>query len=416
MRKIFYIIIILQCFTINLFSQWVWQQFNPSIYLYDIQFVNNNTGYVCGTNSTIAKTTDGGQTWFGQYVGTNTPKYLMGISMLNENTGYVTGYISTILKTTDGGNNWIILKDVDINGSAFTDISFINVNTGWICGFGGNIQKTTDGGITWDSITINNGYETFRSLQFINEYTGYTCGDGGTYTYKTTDGGYKWFRHYLCDSMWAANTDLYFINKDTGWVIEDNMNNNRLYRTTNGGNYWQLISIIIGPQYFHAYSLAFLNFNNGWIGGSVGTIFRTTDGGQNWSNENAYSPGFVSNFSFYKDSLIWASGGHGAIGLRNIYLGLQKTGNKMPLVFILYQNYPNPFNPVTIIKYNIPKPEMVSIKIYDVLGKEIYSYNEYKQTGRFEIQFDGSNYASGVYFYKIIAGDFVSTKRMVLLK
>lgn len=90
--------------------------------------------------------------------------------------------------------------------------------------------------------------------------------------------------------------------------------------------------------------------------------------------------------------------------------------NQFPKEFKLYQNYPNPFNPITKIKYDLPKEGMVSLKIYDLIGKEIYSANEYKLPGTYEFTFDGSKYASGVYFYRIDAGKFTSVKKMVLVK
>ena len=90
--------------------------------------------------------------------------------------------------------------------------------------------------------------------------------------------------------------------------------------------------------------------------------------------------------------------------------------NEVPKEFMLYQNYPNPFNPVTKIKYDVPKEGFVTIKIFDLIGREIYSANEYRLPGTYTMLFDGSKYASGVYFYRIEAGDFVSVKKMVLLK
>ncbi len=84
--------------------------------------------------------------------------------------------------------------------------------------------------------------------------------------------------------------------------------------------------------------------------------------------------------------------------------------------FRLYQNFPNPFNPVTNIKYEIPKDVNVSIKIYDILGREVFSFNEYKKAGSYEVQFDGSDFASGMYFYKLETDGFSDTKKMVLLK
>ena len=92
------------------------------------------------------------------------------------------------------------------------------------------------------------------------------------------------------------------------------------------------------------------------------------------------------------------------------------TNNNTPSQFKLHQNYPNPFNPVTNIKYEIPRDVNVSIKIYDLLGKEVFSINEFKKAGSYEVQFDGANFATGMYFYQVTAGDFTDTKKMVLLK
>ncbi|HEY5534885.1 MAG TPA: T9SS type A sorting domain-containing protein [Ignavibacteria bacterium] len=91
--------------------------------------------------------------------------------------------------------------------------------------------------------------------------------------------------------------------------------------------------------------------------------------------------------------------------------------NNIPKSFELSQNYPNPFNPITTIKYALPKNEFVTIKIYDITGREIIQLvNEYKQAGYYSVNFNGSNLASGVYFYRIQAGDFMGVKRMIMIK
>lgn len=91
--------------------------------------------------------------------------------------------------------------------------------------------------------------------------------------------------------------------------------------------------------------------------------------------------------------------------------------NVIPNSYKLEQNYPNPFNPTTTISYSIPKDGLVNIRVYDITGREIRTLvNEIKVTGNYSIVFNGSNLSSGVYFYKIEAGDFVQTKRMVLIK
>ncbi|HLT23882.1 MAG TPA: T9SS type A sorting domain-containing protein [Ignavibacteria bacterium] len=90
---------------------------------------------------------------------------------------------------------------------------------------------------------------------------------------------------------------------------------------------------------------------------------------------------------------------------------------QVPTAFNLFQNYPNPFNPTTNIQYDIPKDVLVSIKIYDMLGREVADLvNEFKNAGRYIVGFNGSNLSSGIYYYKIKAGNFEQTRRMVLIK
>jgi len=88
-----------------------------------------------------------------------------------------------------------------------------------------------------------------------------------------------------------------------------------------------------------------------------------------------------------------------------------------PKEFKLEQNYPNPFNPTTTIQYQLPQDARVTLKIYDILGSEVATLvNEEQEAGYKEVQFTGSNIASGMYVYRLTAGDYVSVKKMMLLK
>jgi PKD repeat protein len=101
----------------------------------------------------------------------------------------------------------------------------------------------------------------------------------------------------------------------------------------------------------------------------------------------------------------------------DIISGVDDSEQGIPSEFNLSQNYPNPFNPVTLIKYQVAEPAMVSIKVYDVIGREIaVLVNEVKQPGVYQVEFNGEKLSSGVYFYKMTAGDFSSVKKMNLLK
>lgn len=104
-------------------------------------------------------------------------------------------------------------------------------------------------------------------------------------------------------------------------------------------------------------------------------------------------------------------------GQENDNPGIHKPDKLIPNTFDLKQNYPNPFNPVTNIKFDLPKDIFVTIKIYDLLGREIKTLvSEFKNAGSHIVSFNGSELASGIYFYRIQAGSFISVKRMVLIK
>jgi len=98
-------------------------------------------------------------------------------------------------------------------------------------------------------------------------------------------------------------------------------------------------------------------------------------------------------------------------------LGIENPPDILPEYFILSQNFPNPFNPITTIKYSVPTTSNISLVIYDILGREIKTLvNEEKLPGNYNVQFDGSDLSSGVYFYVMKADNFIDTKKLILLK
>ncbi|MBK8553831.1 MAG: T9SS type A sorting domain-containing protein [Ignavibacteria bacterium] len=132
---------------------------------------------------------------------------------------------------------------------------------------------------------------------------------------------------------------------------------------------------------------------------------------------------YVYNLALDKDGSIvltgefaGTTGNYGTVKFSPIKTGILEN-NIQSLGYYLSQNYPNPFNPRTVISYQLLIPAYVSLKVYDVLGNEITTLVEGKKiAGTYEIDFDGSNMSSGIYFYKLITDGFVVTKRMVLLK
>ena len=98
---------------------------------------------------------------------------------------------------------------------------------------------------------------------------------------------------------------------------------------------------------------------------------------------------------------------------------MDENGEEISIVsdFNLEQNYPNPFNPSTTIKFSVPTSEFVTLKVYDVIGNEITTLvNEQRAPGTYEVRFDAGSLASGVYVYKLQAGSFIQTRKLMLMK
>jgi hypothetical protein len=115
----------------------------------------------------------------------------------------------------------------------------------------------------------------------------------------------------------------------------------------------------------------------------------------------------------------WAASiGYGTPGkINDTYVNVEDEERILPTEYALMQNYPNPFNPTTSINYSIPKASSVSLKVYDIIGNEVATLvNEFKNPGNYLVQFDASKLSSGVYFYRIQADYFTSTKKLLLLK
>ena len=101
----------------------------------------------------------------------------------------------------------------------------------------------------------------------------------------------------------------------------------------------------------------------------------------------------------------------------SVLSSVQQVSNEVPGEFKLWQNYPNPFNPVTNLEFGIKEPGFVSLKVFDILGKEVASLvNEKLSPGKYKTEFSGGNLSSGMYFYKLETENFVETRRMMLVK
>jgi len=378
--------------TTNGGTNWSLKNQPPLTLISCMDFLNGNTGWVAG-GGIICYTIDGGDNWVNlNSVSTN----IRCIDFIDNQLAFIGGFrepcancsdVGEIYKTTNNGLNWNIVYSIN-NNNFNTDIRaiyFINQNTGWLAGGGGLttdgygiITKTTNQGITWTEYftTTSQPYE-FRSIFFVNDLTGWICGRKGIM--KTSNAGINWNTQFF-DEYTHIFQSIFFVDANTGWSIDNRSNT---YKTTNGGVNWL---VIYNPARRTLLKTYFIDQNTGFLIGDYGTILKTTNGGGN----------FV--------------------------IGLNNSNENNPIMHSLSQNYPNPFNPQTKIKFAVSsnvkgQTSNVKLIIYDLLGREVATLvNEDLKPGTYEADWDGSNYSSGVYFYKIISDGYTETKKMVLMK
>jgi photosystem II stability/assembly factor-like uncharacterized protein len=336
--------------------------------IYTMSFPDAMNGWVAGTLGTIYKTPNAGTSWTSQGPGGTTTLYAM--QMLNTSIGWVCGFNGVFYKTTDG-STWT--SSASGTSNDLYSVFFIDANTGWITGSGGIVRKTVNGG---GSFTPQASSFTGKlySVYFVNPNTGFLAGESGSIL-KTTDGGSNW--NFKLSGGSITFKTLYFVNSTTGWAVGlgGTPYVSRQYKTTDGGENWFQQSMNAYP---YMWSVCFIDANTGWAVGTGSTIMKTSTGGGI----------FVNNIS-----------------------------TEVPDNYNLHQNYPNPFNPSTNIKFEILKNENVTLSVYDMLGREISTLvNEKMQPGTYEVTFDGSNLPSGAYFYRLTSGNFVETKKMLMIK
>jgi len=411
MKKVFYILIAVSLFQQSAAAQWVLQQSGTNQILYDLHFVNEQTGWVIGLGSTILKTTNGGLNWFQQQSNLSSARNLTGIDMLDVNTGYIVGQAEAILKTTNSGVNWIVLREMPVGqGNSYNDVDFLDTQTGWICGFVGLTMRTTNGGIAWDSSFTGN-IGPLRNIKFVNTSTGWLAGDVG-YLRKTTNGGLNWFFQFFGTTSDYWYNSLCFINENTGWVAGYNT---IVFGTTDGGNNWDTLCLVNGI------CIAFINSQTGWTGSENGRMYKTTNGGYNWYQQTyPAGGGFVNDIYFINDTTGFSTSVFQILKTTNSggpFVGLISNGENTPDQYYLDQNYPNPFNSQTNIVFQVFKKGYALLEIYNMLGQssEIL-LNKYLLPGEYKIPFNSDQYPSGVYFYRFTMNEFTDTRKMIIIK
>jgi hypothetical protein len=205
-----------------------------------------------------------------------------------------------------------------------------------------------------------------------------------------------------------------FTDANTGTAVGGS---GTILRTTNGGSSW--ISQSSGTTN-SLMSVSFTDANTGTVVGGYGMILRTTNAGSSWISQSSGTTNWLYGVSFTDANTGTAVGDYGTI-LRTNTGGVTgiKEGRLFinPSVFHLMQNYPNPFNPSTTIEFSVPRSGLVSLTVCDLLGREVaVLVNGERAAGTYTSTWDARGVGSGVYFYRLRAGEFSETKKLILMK
>jgi len=406
--------------------------------LNSVSFVNSSIGWVSGAAGTMRATTNGGTTWAAQTL-TGTSVNMTSVNFVTTGLGWATGQTGRINFTSNGGTNWS--TQTSPSNNALNSINMINSTTGWIVGDNGTVLKTTTGGLS---------VPTAPTLTFpANGASNISVTPTFTWNASASASSYK--IQISTISNFGIITDSATVTTNSYTIASGILQNASAY-------FWRVnASNSLGTS---AFSTTF-NFSTTVTPPPVPTLISPSNGanGQSLTPTLTWQPitaatsfhvqvSTISNFAIITDSAtvtgstpqytipagklglgltyFWRVRATNASGtgsfsspwnFSTLLVGVNLISSEIPKEYKLFNNYPNPFNPTTKIRFNIPKSEFTTLKVYNASGKlvsELLSSNF--TPGSYEVEFKAAEFASGVYFYRLESASFNDTRRMMLIK
>jgi hypothetical protein len=356
-----------------------------------------------GAVSGVYVSSDQGEHWSpgSDTVGANSLAVL-GTSIIAAGSGVV-------YRSTDVGMSWTT------SSSGLPLLNVLSVlDTNIFVGTEGlGVFRSTDRGSTWSPTGIT--YGSIRAL--VSSGTEIFAGEWGSGVYRSIDNGATWTaanaglpqRGYV-SSLCTHGTEILA-------AVEDGNNGSwGVYRSIDNGNNWTVknAGLSLSPIQI------LFNAGTNLFAGTGDGLLLWSPGDTAWSRADTGLEGVgVMSFAVIGDTIFagTASGVWSRLLSEMITSVEPRPRELLSQHYSLDQNYPNPFNPVTTIHYALPKSGQVSVKVYNLLGQEVGTLvNEIQEAGFKSVEFDASQVTSGVYFYRIAAGEFTQTRKMILMK
>jgi len=394
--------------------------FNSAVQLTDKKAI------VVGDNGIMLTTNNRGSTWMK--IDLAVQQNLNSLKFIDRYTGFVVGDNGLILKTDSRWRSW---DDISVASNYYNkDVSFSNELNGIVVGYKylyngetplsyATILVTHNGGLTWnDKSPMLTG--KFNSVITFDNDNAIAVGSGGLVAF-TNDSGENWYMrritNYSLNSVRVCpRTSLKVIVGDNGALFVSKDEDRYRWADYSLGRFYDLYSICQDvDNNFVIAALHRSSLEENIISRSV--IIKSKEINGVWSEEFSTINGALNAVNFCNSNSAIAVGQKGTVAVYHKDLAQDTVICVDSPKEILVQNYPNPFNPTTVINFKLPEQSDVELKIYDILGNEVATLiNESKPAGSYEVEWNASNFPSGVYIYSLRAGTNIQIKKMLLLK
>jgi hypothetical protein len=373
--------------------------------------------------------TNNGVSW--NSVKNGLPKDNMRALIVNGNYLYAGTATSGVYLSTNNGTIWTSVN----NGLTNRSINaFAVIGTNLFVGTeNGGVFLSTNNGTNWASVSTGFSNSDVYALAATDSFILAGCGNK---LLRSTNNGNSWtVIDSINFSFWGAivssivviheNNEEYSLYYGIKYLTYQGVYGGVRYSSDNGVS-WNEKSFSEGVSALTVISKEQGSKNifvgcstDGWGGG--GGIYLSTNNGSSWIFDTTDLSGQAVNTFAVSDTNLFAGLHYGGVWRRPlsemIPTSVKQSSFQLPERFSLSQNYPNPFNPSTTIEYNIPQQSQVTVKIFDLLGREVASLvNEKKDAGRYSVQWNAKDVSSGIYFYKLTSGNFIETKKMLVVK
>lgn len=391
------------------FSQWVQVIDSTTIVSFAVSPTNLFAGASEGpriTGFSVFSTTNNGLNWanVGNTIGGPNVNALAvnGVNLFAGTDGGYTG--QGVYLSTNNGSNWALrVLNLPVYCLAVTE-------TRLFAGTGSIVFLSTNNGTTWTE--VNNGLPNTVMVSLCISGTNLFAGTDGAGVYRSTNDGANW----TSASSGLTNSRVKVLSVNGNSLFAGTWGGGVFLTTDNGESWTSMNSGLTNTNVFALAVSGTTLFAGTGLGGGV---FLSTDSGTIWTSVN---DGLLDTFVLalaVSDGNLFAGTWRGGIWRRPLseLVSVKEPHAIVPQCFSVEQNYPNPFNPTTRIAYDLPVAGHVKMSVFDVVGREVATpVDEEQQPGFKSVEFASTRFASGVYFYRLSAGTFISTKKMMVLK